>query len=383
MAAFPFGGCWAAEIAKVLARERGMSLKVEWSSMTVAVDPVSLERSGGTASRPFFPRVESLRGLGALAVAGYHLTGFEWIPGRSALMMFFVISGFVLCVSLRHGPQDVAPAAARFIIARIFRIWPIVVFSVLFVTLIVACLPGSSPALQLNFRTFFLNAALLDVGLNGALWALQVEVLAVPVILGLYFVERRYGSRYLLLFALVSTLLSFSGAWALWPPLSHNLFAISLGMLIPIIGRGSVAQMSSRQAQLSAIAAILGLLLPGPLLGFYSQWSGVTAAGAAAALVSLLVNRRDLPWAAFLEWTTTRRLGLVSGSYYVLHMPIAMAVDRLFALSGFKMDALLFVPVVLLSTFLIALLTYSLIEKPGIALGRDLTKQLRLQPSRP
>ena len=28
-----------------------------------------------TGSRPFFNRVESLRGIGALAVAGYHMTG--------------------------------------------------------------------------------------------------------------------------------------------------------------------------------------------------------------------------------------------------------------------------------------------------------------------
>jgi len=35
-------------------------------------------------SRPFFTRVESLRGLGALAVAGYHFSGW-WVHGVALL----------------------------------------------------------------------------------------------------------------------------------------------------------------------------------------------------------------------------------------------------------------------------------------------------------
>ena len=101
--------------------------------------------------RPFFHRVESLRGIGAVIVAAWHVSGWAvngvmllphmpwpdagWVqntigrielallPGHSALMIFFIISGFVLRVSLQYGPQDPAGAAVRFHIARIFRIY--------------------------------------------------------------------------------------------------------------------------------------------------------------------------------------------------------------------------------------------------------------------
>src|SRR5882672_580490 len=101
-------------------------------------------QAGAADARPFFTRVESLRGVGAVAIAAYHLSGFSihgasllphrpWpgigpaqnavgavilnlIPGHAALMMFFAISGLVLRVSLQHGPQEHGPAALRFLL---------------------------------------------------------------------------------------------------------------------------------------------------------------------------------------------------------------------------------------------------------------------------
>src|ERR1700730_4851976 len=101
--------------------------------------------------RPFFTRIESLRGLGACAVAGWHMSGFTlhgvqlfphltWagigsvqntlgkiafvlLPGHAALMMFFVISGCVLRVSLQYGPQAWAAGVWRFASARGFRLF--------------------------------------------------------------------------------------------------------------------------------------------------------------------------------------------------------------------------------------------------------------------
>src|SRR3954449_4413703 len=91
--------------------------------------------------RPYFHRVETLRGLGALTVAAYHMTGgtlhgvsllpnIPWdsggvtqdllrriglvlLPGHAMLMMFFVISGFVLRLSLARGPQKLVTAAGK------------------------------------------------------------------------------------------------------------------------------------------------------------------------------------------------------------------------------------------------------------------------------
>src|SRR5437764_1395510 len=52
----------------------------------------------------------------------------------------------------------------------------------------------------------------------------------------LYFVERSRGPLMLLAIAVVTSALSFSGGWAFWRPLSHNMFVLVLGMLVPTLG---------------------------------------------------------------------------------------------------------------------------------------------------
>jgi peptidoglycan/LPS O-acetylase OafA/YrhL len=191
------------------------------------VGPIAVamgQQMAARQARPFFTRVESLRGVGALAIAAYHFSGYAlhgvlllphqaWsdvgnlqnavgrlvlnlIPGHAALMMFFVISGFVLQVSLQYGPQRAGTAAVRFLIARVFRIYPIVIFG----TLVVALANGwqtpplpDRPAQPLDVATLLENFLLLDTTMNRTLWALQVEVLMAPIIVLVFLIERAYG----------------------------------------------------------------------------------------------------------------------------------------------------------------------------------------------
>ena len=380
-----------------------------------------LPRFGGDSlqsQRPFFTRVESLRGLGAMLVAGYHISAvplhgiqllphLPWqgagaienalgrfvlalMPGHAAVMMFFVISGFVLRVSLEHGPQDLGGATLRFLVSRIFRIYPIVIFG----TLVAALAngwevpPWSAQAGPLSVSTLIANFLLLDVSMNSTLWAIRVELLMVPAILLLYFVERSHGSRVLAAIALVTTALSFSTQWALWPPLSRNLFAFVLGMLIPTLGREIVAGLSRTAANRWALAAGLALFLPGPLVGFYSHFSAVIEAYAATLLLSLVAYRVDLRGFGLLEARPLRLLGLASGSYYVLHTAMgpwtnsfaAMIVPASWITAAPSLVGVLTLVVWLVALTPLMLLSYHLVEAPGVALGRRVLRatQLRL-----
>ena len=88
--------------------------------------------------RDFLPRVESLRGIAALTVVGYHVWGgfsssssWNWVDaaafrglmalsnGIGAVVAFFVISGFVLARSLAANPDPV-----RYFRNRFFRLFP-------------------------------------------------------------------------------------------------------------------------------------------------------------------------------------------------------------------------------------------------------------------
>jgi exopolysaccharide production protein ExoZ len=86
----------------------------------------------------FLPRIESLRGIAAVTVVGYHINGqLSALPadgsldgfasrliaaisnGTGAVVTFFVLSGFVLARSLDANSDPV-----RFIRNRFFRLFP-------------------------------------------------------------------------------------------------------------------------------------------------------------------------------------------------------------------------------------------------------------------
>jgi peptidoglycan/LPS O-acetylase OafA/YrhL len=363
--------------------------------------------------RPFFTRIESLRGIGALAVAGWHMSGFSlngvqlfphvpWTevgglqsalgkiafvlgPGHAGLMMFFVISGCVLRVSLQYGPQAWIAGAWRFAIARVFRIYPIVVAG----TIVAAAVGGwqatattEQPAGPLTVSMLGANMLLLDVSLNGTLWALQLEVLMAPVIVLLYFLERSYGTRVLIAAAAISTALSFAKMWAFWPPLSHHFFGFLVGMLIPTIGAQLAAKLSRATAQRGLVVSALTLVLAGQVIGFFSQISVLVETYAAATLISLVTYRNDLRGVGFLDAWPFRRLGLSSGSYYVLHMPLlpfALMFAALIVPVSWSATMPLLVGILVISASLVGfaplmLVSYHLIEAPGIALGRGVIR---------
>ena len=364
--------------------------------------------------RPFFARVESLRGIGALAVAAYHVSSWPvhgvplisplvgadtaksilgrlpllLAPGHAALMMFFVISGCVLRISLDYGPRDFRRGTVRFQLARVFRIYPIVIFGTLVSLMVNGWMAPSECGGALDVTLIIRNMLLIDACINATLWAIQLEALMAPLILLLYFLERSYGPRVLLIIAVTTTLLAFSKQWALWPPLSRNLFAFVLGMIIPTLGREVVVRLSRRAANRATVAAIIALVLPGPLFGLYSVWSAVVEAYAALALIALIAYRTDIA-ARILDHAALRALGRSSGSYYVLHvslLAVVVWVANLLLPPDWNTPAPTWISAILTFTLLIAVVpftvaSYYLIEANGIALGRQIIRRRRLQPA--
>jgi len=362
----------------------------------------------GTA-RPFYGRVESLRGIGAAAIAGYHFSGMmvhgvpllpavPWagagiaqealrrvglalLPGHAALMAFFVISGFVLRLSLEHGPQKAVPAAARFLLARAFRMYPVVICGVILMAVLAGGrvhANGEPVGEALTIPRLLSNLLLIDISVNGALWALQLEVVMAPIILLLYFLERRRGPYVLLVVALASTALAYWPSWALWRPLSTNLFAFVLGMGVPAFSRRLAAGLSKRTATLLAAGVVTAMFLTGPCVGFYSRTSAVIEAYAATVLVSLIAYRPDLAGFRILDAKALRLLGLSSGSYYVFHMATptaAMAIADILIPPAWGAAAPALVAFLVLPAWLIAIgplayCGYRLIEAPGVWIGR-------------
>jgi peptidoglycan/LPS O-acetylase OafA/YrhL len=350
-----------------------------------------------------------------MTVAGYHLSGWavhrtallqfqQWehasqtqiaiarfglllLPGHAFLMAFFLISGFVLRLSLEYGPESRVAASAKFVIARLFRFYPIVIFAVLLSAL---TSPPSATFDGSKAKMVAANLLLLDVSMNTHLWALQVELLMVPVILALYFLERRAGASALIAVAIVASAFSFAARWALWPPLSHNLFAFVVGMTIPSFGRSFALSLTRKSATVWLLGSMVVLLAVGPWLGIYSQFTSLIETYVSAAALSLVAYRPDLPLLRSLDFSGLRRLGSASGSYYVLHMatiPSAILLANAVIPSAWSIGAPAAVGIGVVAVWLVGIAplmiaAYKIIESPGIALGRRLIGILKLDCGR-
>src|ERR1700760_606449 len=80
----------------------------------------------------FLPRLESLRGVAAVSVVAYHTFGRfsdTNVTGMAPVVMFFVLSGFVLARSLANNADPV-----RFFRHRLFRLFPAAASTVLLLT---------------------------------------------------------------------------------------------------------------------------------------------------------------------------------------------------------------------------------------------------------
>jgi peptidoglycan/LPS O-acetylase OafA/YrhL len=197
----------------------------------------------------FFTRLESLRGLAALMVACFHCGQIRWgsesslvfepyhsdllarwmakslqvlFNGFGAVNIFFVLSGFVLASSIARGPAAVGTAAYRFILARLFRLFPAIWASVAILAIVQIAGDGfigptaldaliGPPALDAG--TIVSNMLLMSISMNFVMWTLQVEIIAIPLILLLALVDRRWQAIPLIFAIGILFALSFVGAW--------------------------------------------------------------------------------------------------------------------------------------------------------------------------
>ena len=216
----------------------------------------------------FLPRLESLRGVAALTVVGYHVYGqlsggllYGWFDGLAlkavsavsngfgAVVTFFVLSGFVLARSLDGNPDPV-----RFFRNRVFRLFPAAMAVVALLT-----------ALHWKFGLFIgyeagfdpldviLNLLMIRSDINGVMWSLTVECVATPLILLSVWLLRKQGERPL--WILITVLLALSS----WGPYVHllggfanlaPLYAFVVGVLLHFRGARITSLVSPRLASL-------------------------------------------------------------------------------------------------------------------------------------
>jgi peptidoglycan/LPS O-acetylase OafA/YrhL len=367
-----------------------------------------------------FGELDSLRGLAALTVAIHHflpsmdpgtakyiyLTPFRvFTRGHQSVILFFLLSGFVLSLPYLRNKGSSYPA---FLAKRICRIYlPYLAALVLAVALnyhfhgmvtVHADTWQSKPTIvNIEQHVLFLGDYSW-ASFNLAFWSLIYEMrisLAFPFIA---FVVLRFGSVKLIAFSLFLSLIP-GPLLLIVPtalPIASSLRASTLVMTLHytsffIIGALLAKHRIQVAAQLAKMNSFaIGVCTLMALIAWITtiHWEStanrlwpleqlqdwVTACGAAFFLVGALAFRR---FRTFLHIPIVHHMGQISYSLYLVHGSILMVLVYLFhdRLPGYML------PVYLLTVLIVSDLFNRGIEKPTMRLGRKLGEALESRKS--
>ena len=375
-------------------------------------------------------RLEALRGVAALTVAAFHVgqtqvqtpeglrvlafgadagrgvvsllaSAYDWLlNGSGAVMLFFVLSGYVLRLSLDRMAGSGTRIAAVFMSRRALRLFPPVFFMVAAFAVVYVTsghrLPASVPE---NYTLLGLlrSALLLDYRINGVTWTLQVEAFAAPTILMLWFAQRRWGSGVLWASVLILGAMTFSGEFDRWFnrnlsfPVGFwiNIYAFVAGMLVvewrQIAVRIGVTRLSGLYPLICA-----AMIVAAPHIGLGNFRRIFEVLGAVGLITGIVMGLEG--WVTrFLDLRVVRFYGRISYSFYLLH-PLTLAVlwiDRPYVddlvSAGVPAFVVAFIAFVVTTAVVtpLAVLSHALVEVPFVKLGKRTVGSVEARGSLP
>jgi peptidoglycan/LPS O-acetylase OafA/YrhL len=337
--------------------------------------------------------IDALRGIAAFLVVVQHgckpiaqrmpasplhdLLAGQWFDlGRLGVILFFLISGFVIPFSLREGQP-----LSRFAITRFFRLFPAFWLSIAVTVLALGFAQGASfPATQILANITMVPVLFHQTYVSGVYWTLFIELVFYAICALLFACGMLRNAGVILavgLSCVIMPLVCIAGrAAGLHLPILYitaHLSFLFAGYLVRIAG-----ERPHSRAGLYATILIVAALAEMPVLAMQPDHAftistplGVLLAAAVAVAVFVLVNRRPFAPPAALAW-----LGAISYSVYLFHMPISELVERAVSPAGLG-SAIGFMLLLLAGTTALAAIVYHLLEQPCITIGRRIVHARR------
>jgi len=282
------------------------------------------------------------------------------VTGLAPVVLFFVLSGFVLARSLHNNPS-----VFDYFRNRLFRLFPAAASTVLLLTALYyqygffVGFKGS-----FDWLNVLLNALMIRSDINGVMWSMTVECFATPLILASFLACRRFGPSPLVIVSIVLFGLSFVGPYVHLLGGATNLaplYAFITGVLLHF---AVVEGHRVHWVKIGTLTALLLLLACGlrkqtPLLNLGESIS-------AGALVFLIATTPGNALFAVLDWAPVRFVGQISYSFYLLHligMSLALRCEPQSTLAFFALSVLFTIP--------IAWISWGCVEIPFMKLARS------------
>lgn len=347
--------------------------------------------------------IDGLRGIAAMAVIVQHCIEFTPIVntqptfaspiqylfandfnlGRFGVIIFFLISGYLIPSSIGHQPRSLI----SFAIGRFFRLYPLYWLSLILALFAIAALGEKVPGVAsivanlTMIQTLFGYKNILD-----PYWTLLVEHLfyASCVIFFLFGALRHRREMRRIMWAGGLGLIALAVAVARMPRVSHEspisqLMSLGSFIFIMIVGHNIRLAQTARGFEFPKEAVALAVIVFACITGA-RQLAGVDAfllsplaiflSTISGLLLFLFALRSGLFRAAVFEFT-----GRISYGLYLFH---AIALWIALALVRKPTDiasSLLLLALVLGMTFAISTVTYYVLEEPFIALGKTIRRR--------
>ncbi len=331
------------------------------------------------------------------------------LNGHAPVILFFVLSGYVLQASLGRTALS-ATDVARFYLRRGFRIYPAVfaasVLTILVVHALGPLVPATGGWIREEFRVrnvslvvFALSLAAVSAQLIPPLWTILIELVGSAFMPAFALAARVRFLLWALVAVLALASLKLSHAHAVVVEALGYLVDFALGAALFEATASMRVFMAGRSRLLVAVAAFaafalvfsrpaLKLLTLGHLtplrVGYWDPDLALVEALFAGLLIAAVVARPD--GMAILRARPLAFLGDVSFSVYLLHYPIMLAIACGLAwIPGYDSASAAgpFVLAVLTAavTLPVAWLSFTLIEMPGVNVGRAAAQRLFARPT--
>lgn len=351
-------------------------------------------------------QLDSLRGLASFSVLLHHLyLVFPFWPvflklsplrvmvnGHAPVILFFVLSGFVLSLPYWNGQQ---PSYGLFVLRRIFRIYIPYLISVITAVILAATLADGRdiPGIVawqsgIRWRTLMEHVQLIYISdtqaFNNVIWSLMHEMRISLIFPLIVFAVARCSRNMLILLCLLLSAPFAAGAFFEWHSGLSSLFETMHYASLFILGAalakhagtliGSYWKMKTYRKWLLLIVAFLLYAYSTVINSFFlrvglpnnfvvSDYSAALASGCFIVLALGSVKLSGILLRQPLLW-----IGKISYSLYLYHILVLFSMMHLF-------DKTLPAAVIMIATIILSLimagLSWRFVETPSVSWGRN------------
>ena len=381
-----------------------MAIRDVSRSMEEQVDNSPGQRAGDGGTRLRY--IDALRGLAALLVLWLHVANYyrtlspetaahvRWLNdfvsaidiGRIGVVVFFLISGFVIPFSIR--PERGAPVAS-FAIRRVFRIFPAYWLSLPLAAYVFYWMAGAA----FGPGEFLANVTLLQPLFGapyaeGVYWTLVVELGFYALCIGLLLAKSLYSARRIALLSAALAAIHLFGIFMIWigkPALTvgEAFWALNLSVML----WGTLYRLDTRDDRLATCAfwglgILYSLVLPVAAMLVGKPLPSYTVSYALAFIVFIAGTRFVRIETRLGDW-----LGRISYSIYLFHpivfQPIYWWLMAQPADSAWRTQHLaVYLGLNVALTLVVASLVFRFVERPMIRLGHRLATRYEARASR-